>query len=157
MASSKLTPSQLYDVDYYAWVEDQARALREHQTEQVDWENVAEEIDDLAKGEERSMESHLETLIEHLLKLAYAPAATRTRNTRQWRGTARLARAKLRRRLDQSPRLRGKMREFFAVAYEDGRTSMLARINVPETIVPAGPLWTLEEVLDDNFVPNRPD
>ena len=58
MSSLKPASSQLYDHDYYAWVQDQVRALREHRTEEVDWENVAEEIEDLGKSEKWSIESH---------------------------------------------------------------------------------------------------
>jgi hypothetical protein len=50
MTSIKPTAPQLYEKDYYAWVQDQVRALRGHRTEEVDWENVAEEIDDLGKS-----------------------------------------------------------------------------------------------------------
>jgi Domain of unknown function DUF29 len=92
MASIKPTLSQLYEHDYYAWVQDQVRALREHRIEEVDWENVAEEIDDLGKSVRWSVESHLETLVEHLLKLAYAQATMRTRNAELREGTVRVAR-----------------------------------------------------------------
>jgi hypothetical protein len=153
MSSIRETPSQLYDRDYYAWVQHQVRALREHRTEEVDWENVAEEIDDLGKSEKWSLESHLETLIEHLLKLAYPQGLIRERNTRLWQGTTKLARAKIRRRLRQSPSLGGTMDELFAAAYEDGRTRMLARTKLPESLVPTVSPWTLEQVLDDNFLP----
>jgi hypothetical protein len=50
---------------------EQVSALRERRIEDLDWENIAEEIEDLGKGEKRSIESHLERLIEHLLKLVY--------------------------------------------------------------------------------------
>jgi hypothetical protein len=157
MDSLKPAPSQLYDHDYYAWVQDQVRALREHRTEEVDWENVAEEIDDLGKSERWSIESHLETLIEHLLKLAYARGTTRARNARLWQGSVKLGRAKIRRRLAQSPRLGGKMDELFAPAYEDGRTRMLATVKLPENSIPTTAPWTLEQVLDDSFLPKPPD
>jgi hypothetical protein len=154
MTSIKSTPSQLYDHDYYAWVQGQVRALREHRTEDVDWENVAEEIDDLGKSEQWSLESHLEALIEHLLRLAYTPGTVRTRNDRLWTGTVKLARAKIRRRLAQSPSLRPKMIELYAVSYDNGRTRMLARIKLPENTIPDTAPWSLEQVLDDTFVPN---
>jgi hypothetical protein len=157
MASLKTKPSQLYEDDYYAWIEDQVRALREHSTEEVDWENVAEEIEDLGKSEKWSLESHLETLIEHLLKLMYTEAGVRKRNSRLWQGTVRLARSKIRRRLSQSPSLSGKMDELLAAAYQDGRTGMLARTKLPEHFVPATCPWTLWQVLDDAFVPKAAD
>ena len=46
-----MSASQLYGRDYYAWVQAQADALRERRIEDVDWENVAEEIEDLGKSE----------------------------------------------------------------------------------------------------------
>jgi hypothetical protein len=157
MGSLKSNPSQLYDHDYYAWVQDQVRALREHRTEEVDWENVAEEIDDLGKSVRWSVESHLETLVEHLLKLAYAQETVRTRNAILWEGTVRLARYKIRRRLAQNPSLRSKLPELFADAYGAGRIRALARMKLPESSIPAAPLWPLEQVLDDNFVPQPAD
>ncbi|HJU09745.1 MAG TPA: DUF29 domain-containing protein [Candidatus Binataceae bacterium] len=146
-----------YDEDYYAWVQDQVRALREHRTEEVDWENVAEELNDLGKSEKLSVENHLESLIEHLLKLAYTRSIARERNSRLWHGTVRLARSKIRRRLAQSPSLRGKMHELFDAAYEDGRTRMLARTKLTEDPIPITSPWTLDQVLDDSFVPTAAD
>jgi hypothetical protein len=153
MASIKPTPSQLYENDYYRWAQDQVRALREHRSEELDWENVAEEIDDLGKGEQWSLESYLEALFEHLLKLAYTQPTTRERNARLWQGTVKLARAKIRRRLAQSPSLRHKMDQLLAAAYEDGRTRMLARTKLGEDRIPASSPWTVEQVLDDSFLP----
>jgi hypothetical protein len=155
MAFSKT--SELYDDDYYAWVQHQVRVLRERRTEEVDWENVAEEIDDLGKSEKWSIESHLETLIEHLLKLAYTRGIIRARNVRLWEGTAKLARSKIRRRLAQSPSLRGKMNELFEGAYEDGRTRVLATVKLPEYSIPTTTPWTVEQVMDDGFVPKPND
>jgi hypothetical protein len=55
-AAKSAAPSraELYARDYYAWILDQARALRERRADEVDWENVAEEIEDLAKSEKRA-------------------------------------------------------------------------------------------------------
>jgi len=157
MASIKPSPSELYDADYYAWVQDQVRALREHRTEEVDWENVAEEIDDLGKSVRWSVESHLETLVEHLLKLAYTQGTMSARNDRLWQGTVKLARAKVKRRLAQNPSLGSKMDELFATAYKDGRTRMLSRIKLSEDTIPATTPWPLEQALDDSFIPSPID
>jgi Domain of unknown function DUF29 len=41
--------TDLYKSDYYAWLQD--RALRDRRIEDVDWENLAEEIDGLSRSE----------------------------------------------------------------------------------------------------------
>jgi len=153
MAAMKPSPSQLYEDDYYAWVQHQVRAVREHRIEEVDWDNVAEEIDDLGKSVRWSVQSHLETLVEHLLKLAHTHETPTARNARLWTGSVKLARTKIRRQLRANPSLRPKLAELFEEAYEDGRTRMLASIKIPEGAIPVTSPWTLEQVLDDSFFP----
>lgn len=67
----------LYDRDYYAWAIDQADKLRawpEHlRPNGIDTENLAEEIESLAKREADALESHLRNLFLHLLKLEWHP------------------------------------------------------------------------------------
>ena len=37
----KLVPSsELYEGDYYAWIQEQVRALREHRVKDLDWPNL---------------------------------------------------------------------------------------------------------------------
>ncbi len=153
MASIKPSPSQLYDHDYYAWIRDQVRALRERRIEEVDWENVAEEIEDLGKSEKRSIESHLEALIEHLLKLAYTRGTTRTRNARLWEGSASLARIRIRRLLEESPSLRRKLDQLFQDAYVTGRIKAISTIKLPTESIPTAAPWLLHQVMEDGFVP----
>ena len=159
MGRTKPSPSRLYDHDYYAWVQAQVRALRERRTEEVDWDNVAEEIDDLCKSEKRAIESHLETLIEHLLKLAYTRRLARTRNARLWEGSASLARVRITRLLDENPSLHAKLEQIFVAAYETGRIRAFSTIKVPKESIPTAAPWTFHQIMDDDFVPkpdNRP-
>jgi hypothetical protein len=153
MASIKPSPSQLYDRDYYAWIRDQVRALRQHRTEEVDWENLAEEIDDLGKSERRSVQSHLETLIEHLLKLSYARGLSRVRNARLWENTVELTRFRIRGLLDESPSLRRALEGLFDNAYKGARISARRALGFPREPLPETPPWTIEQVLNDSFVP----
>jgi hypothetical protein len=65
---------RLYDTDFYAWTQDQARKLREVRDNRLDAENLAEEVADLGDSELRAVKSHLESLLVHLLKAAFSPA-----------------------------------------------------------------------------------
>ena len=64
--------SSLYDRDFYSWARRQAAALKAHDGEAIDWENVAEEIEALARQEERSLLEGYSTIIENFLKLQYS-------------------------------------------------------------------------------------
>jgi hypothetical protein len=153
MASPKISCPKLYERDYYAWITEQVRALRERRIEDIDFDDVAEEIEDLGKSEKRSVQGHLETLLMHLLKLSYAPAVSRDRNARLWENTIELARFRIRRLLDESPSLRPALEELFDNAYKGARISARRALGFPREPLPETPPWTLEQILDDNFVP----
>ena len=81
--------SGLYDRDFYEWSGQQARAIRAAQVAlsdsrvndirasltEMDWENLAEEIESLGRSDRQGLESRIATTIEHLLKLEFSPAA----------------------------------------------------------------------------------
>jgi hypothetical protein len=152
----KLVPSsELYEGDYYAWIQEQVRALREHRVEDLDWPNLMEEIEDLGKSERRALESQVARLVEHLLKLTYAPIRISRPNRRGWEVTIRTARRRIRRLLRESPSLRSKLDQIFTEGYEDGRDDALIAIGLPDSAIPETPPWTFEQVIDDRFVPKR--
>ena len=65
-------PDDLYDRDVLAWSEHQAdlirRLARGERVNDLDWEHVAEEIEDVGLSELHAVESYLELIIVHLLK-----------------------------------------------------------------------------------------
>ncbi len=156
IASAELPPSELYERDYYAWIQNQVRALRQRRVEEVDWANVAEEIEDLGKSEKRSVESQIARVVEHLLKLSYAPAGMKKLNRRGWEITIREARHQIRKLLHESPSLRRKTKELFPDAYDSGRNAALIALKLPDSALPETPPWTAEQILDAGFVPQDP-
>lgn len=147
-----------YEGDFYAWTIDQAAAIRRmaelRPNEEVDWENVAEEIESLGRNELDTVYSHLEAVIEHLLKLSYAPAA----NPRaDWEVTVGKTRAQLRRKLTAT--LRRKLRDEFSSAWVRGRVYAgkgLSRDGLSVADLPAECPWTFEQLLDEDFWPETP-
>ena len=69
--------AHLYDEDFYAWTQQQAEALRTHfkGDNRIDVEHLAEEVEDLGKSELHAVESYIEQIIAHLLKLDYSSQA----------------------------------------------------------------------------------
>jgi hypothetical protein len=70
--------AELYDEDFYAWTQQQAQALRTHfkGDNRLDVERLAEEVEDLGKSELHAVESFIEHIIAHLLKLDYSGQAS---------------------------------------------------------------------------------
>jgi hypothetical protein len=69
--------AELYDEDFYAWTQQQAQALRAHfkDDNRLDVEHLAEEIEDLGKSDLHAVQSFIEHIIAHLLKLDYSGQA----------------------------------------------------------------------------------
>ena len=62
-----------YELDFYAWLNRQAQALRSHDSEFLDWDHLAEEIEAMGASQKRELTSHLKTLLTHLLKWNWEP------------------------------------------------------------------------------------
>src|SRR3954469_6581990 len=83
--------SSLYDEDWYAWTQEQAKLLRRGAAaaNRLDIELIAEEIEDLGRSELHACQSLCEHIIEHLLKLEYSglsePANHWRREITEWR------------------------------------------------------------------------
>ena len=81
----------LYDQDFYSWTQRQAEALRALPRQPsvdlapLDISNVAEEIEDLGKGDLREVVSYLRLVVQHLVKLQAAPGS---RDAAHWHSEA---------------------------------------------------------------------
>ncbi|MEI6985578.1 MAG: DUF29 domain-containing protein, partial [Rhodospirillaceae bacterium] len=69
--------ASLYRTDYHAWTQDQAARLRQAAVERIntdlDWDNLAEEIEGMGGSERREIHSRLIELLFHIAKLAWSP------------------------------------------------------------------------------------
>ena len=63
--------NNLYETDFYAWIEKQVTLLRQHQWHQLDLENLIEEIESLGKQQRQELQNCLSLFIGHLLKWEY--------------------------------------------------------------------------------------
>lgn len=96
----------LYEIDFYEWTQQQAAKLRallaQRANLDLDFENIAEEIDSLGRSDRREVHSRLARIIEHLLKLE---DSTLAEPRRQWKNSVRAARDSLSEHFADSPSL----------------------------------------------------
>jgi hypothetical protein len=59
---------ELYEKDFYLWVQENLRLLKNKEYNLVDWENLLEEIEDMARRELRSLINLMAIIMEHLYK-----------------------------------------------------------------------------------------
>jgi hypothetical protein len=59
---------ELYEKDFYLWLLENLRLLKNKDYDLVDWENLVEEIEDMGKSLFKSVRSYISTIMEHLYK-----------------------------------------------------------------------------------------
>jgi hypothetical protein len=136
--------------DFYTWAFEQAKALRARRTESLDWENLAEELEDMARSEKRALQSHLEGVLTHLLKWKFQPS----RRSKSWEASIKIGRLEFRESLDDNPGLKSKLDELTRSAYLKARIRAAAEMNLDESDLPQTCPWTLEQTTSEDFWPD---
>jgi len=145
--------NSLYETDYYSWALAQARALRKRRPDQLDWMNLAEEVEDLANRNADALESQTERLIAHLLKIAVAPSRIRQENLRIWELSMRDAKRKIRTLLKRNPGLKHRANDVFREAWLGGRDQALAATGLPDEAIAENSPWTFQQIIEEEFMP----
>jgi Domain of unknown function DUF29 len=148
----KAGTARLYECDFYSWAMTQARALRHGSFKELDLPNLAEEVEGMARSEERELESRLEGLVAHLLKWAYQPVA----RSKSWRLTLAEQRFAIRKLLKRNPGLKAKTEEILHDAYEGARLQAAREtpLEVSDSTAPCP--WTFAQVIEEVFYPEAP-
>jgi len=141
--------AQLYETDFYGWIQHQAEALRARNFAGLDLDNLIEEIESLGRGEQDILENHLEILLLHLLKWAFQPACRKI----QWKGTIEEQRMRIADHLLESPSLKPRIPDAHTSAYGFAVLGATRDTGLPESTFPAQCPWTFEQVIDDAFWP----
>lgn len=122
----------LYWTDGYTWALRQADSLRRRDFAAVDWDNVIEEIEDVAKREQHRWTSRCATLVEHLLKLEYWRSQD-PETGQTWFDTVTRNRQHMQRTLDDSPGLKAKREEMLRKAWHHARKATIDALANYET------------------------
>ena len=151
MAKTLDAPSRpdLYQRDYYSWALAQAALLRAGRFAELDVENLAEEVEDLARREAKELQSRCETLLAHLLKWEFQPE----RRSHSWAGTIRRERGKIAEHLADNPGLKPRRAALFARAFASARADASIETNLPVDRFPAACPYTYEQAMDAGFWP----
>src|SRR5688572_19957487 len=92
----------LYETDIVAWAAEQAELLRRGEWRALDIANLAEEIEDVGRSEQRELRSRLAVLLSHLLKWQFQP----TLRSKSWSATIAVQRRAIAREMMRTPSLK---------------------------------------------------
>ncbi len=145
------TEEPLYETDYYAWIQQQADALRDGRLNDLDVVNLLDEVEDLGKSERRSVESRQEVLHMHLLKWLIQPE----RRGASWEATIREQRRKLTGLLRENPSLKSMPSENLDEVHEIAVLKAVQETGMAPEAFPATSPFTVEQTLDPDFWPDK--
>lgn len=152
----------LYDEDLAAWSHEQAEALRAAARAgsnlALDWENLAEEIEDLGASQKSALHSQIRRIIQHFLKLEYSPAQDPRRG---WMESISNARLEIDYILESSPSLRGMLEAIIASEMKRATKQVVTdlekygEIDRSSAAHLRAKTYTAEQVLGDWFPPEQ--
>lgn len=90
-----------YESDVVAWAKEQAALIRSGHFDKLDLINIAEEIEDVGKSEQRELASRMAVLLAHILKWKFQPQ----KRSMSWTLTIKEQRRLLIRRTKKTPSL----------------------------------------------------
>jgi Domain of unknown function DUF29 len=141
-----------YETDFYAWTQAQATALWAKDWPALDVDNLAEELEGMARSDRRALGNHLKNLLLHLLKWAYQP----DKRGPSWQDSIEEAREAIEDLLEESrASMEAETQRQFAKQYararrKASRETGLALVTFPE-VCP----WPVAQVLDEDFWPEE--
>lgn len=122
---------QLHDRDFNLWIEKTKKAIQNRDFENMDWDNLLDEIDDMGKSEKRSLDSYMQRLIEHILKLKYWDSEVE-RCRKGWQQEVVNFRNRINRILKKNPSLKNYLESEYFDIYQDAIATMVFDFEIPE-------------------------
>lgn len=136
----------LYEQDIARWSEQQTDALRRRAVNEVDWENVAEEIESVGSEQRSTIEALLTNIMQHALQVMAWPEAGAVSH---WQHEIAAWRVTIRRRLKRSPSLRPAIEAELPELYADALEAMYREVDgVPRPAMPPACPFTLNGLLE---------
>jgi hypothetical protein len=136
--------------DFHAWLLDQADKLRGHRLGSLNCDDLAEELEAMARKDRLELGSRLQNLLSHLLQWSYEPS----HRSKSWAATINQSRDAILDLLEESPSLKSVLTSVFAQsrayrrAVRDATLDTGGKVQFPEHCP-----WTLDTILDPDFLP----
>jgi Domain of unknown function DUF29 len=150
--------SDLYEEDVVLWSERQGELLRRRAAgelvndAELDWPNIAEEIQSMGRAEQDQLTNRLAILLAHLLKWRFQP----DRRSNSWRLTILEQRRRSGRIVSRNPSLRPRLDAILVEAYGDAVLIAERETDLPGETFPSICPWTSEEAMLAEFLDEEP-
>ncbi|MGA8652652.1 MAG: DUF29 domain-containing protein [Xanthobacteraceae bacterium] len=136
-----------YERDFYSWLMEQARHLRESRFEALDCDNLAEEIKSAGAEQFNKLVSALRVLMAHILKWDHQPPL----RSRSWVLSIQEQRLEIADVLADNPGLKPRIDEAIARAYRRARIEAAKETGLDEDKFPTTCPYSLDDLTSRVF------
>ncbi len=136
-----------YERDFYSWLMEQARLLREGRWAALDRDNLAEEIESLGAEQFDKLVGALRVLMLHMLKWDHQPK----KRTRSWALSIKAQRHDLDDVLSDNPGLKSRLPEALERAYRKAWLQAIKETKVAEARFPAACQYSWNDIVSREF------
>ncbi|MDO8877898.1 MAG: DUF29 domain-containing protein [Pseudolabrys sp.] len=147
LAPAKEPARAEYMRDFYSWLMEQARLIREGQWDGVDRDNLAEEIESLGREQFNKLESALRVLLLHILKWDHQPRM----RSRSWVLSIEAQRAELEDVLSDNPGLKPRIAEALARGYRKARIDAAKETGLEKDTFPETCPYSFDDIVTRKF------
>ena len=137
--------SDLYERDFFAWINEQVALLRDGNLALADVRNITEEIATLGRNETRELENRLAVLLHRLLKWRFQTGL----RSGSFALSLKVAREAVADFLAESPSLRLALPGAMLTAYRRARREMAMETGFDLDTFPATSPWSFDQAMQD--------
>lgn len=136
-----------YEHDFYSWLMEQARHLRDGRLDALDRDNLAEEIKSLGREQFNKLVSALRVLMAHMLKWDHQPSL----RSRSWLLSIEEQRLEIADVLSDNPGLKPRIAEAIARAYRRARIEAAKETGLSDATFAETCPYSLDDVMSRVF------
>ncbi|MDB9435012.1 DUF29 domain-containing protein [Microcystis aeruginosa] len=142
----------LYEKNYYLWLDKTINLLENHQFSDLDLENLIDEIKSMSINQQKALKSNLIGILSHLPKYLQEPE----KQTRSWALIIFENRERIEEDLENSPSLKSFLTEDdVKKCYNKAGQKAAIETGINLEKFPKDCPFTLAEALDFEFIPNQ--
>ena len=146
---AQISTKTLYEQDFNLWLEETVNLLKNRQLDLIDYENLIEEIESMARKDKRALESNLEQILMHLLKWQYQ----KNKRSNSWRYSIIEHRNRLKKDFRDSPSLKPYFDDVLEDCYQTAREFASEQTGLDIKTFPIDIPFTKEQILNSNYLP----
>ncbi len=145
----KTNLKDLYSRDENLWYFENVKLIREGKLDLVDWEHIAEALEDMGKRDFREILSRLKILLIHLIKWMFQ----KDKRTKSWQQTIDEQRDELNSEFEFSKNEKNYAKENYKSTYQRAKKLASKETGLPLSTFPEEPPFTFEQAIDEDWMP----